>query len=126
MTQALLLPETSVREAGAGPGLHLGEAESGRWTVTVDVTRVTERESLELYIWGSSDGDDWGLRPMVKLPRVFYCGRYQTVLDLPDRSTKYLKAEWHVNRWTVGDVKPLFTMTVFVQASKPAALTAIA
>jgi len=124
MTQALLLPETSVREAGAGPGTHLGEAESERWTVTVDVTRVTERESLELYIWGSPDGDDWGPRPVVKLPRVFYCGRYQTTLDLPDPSTKYLKAEWHVNRWTAGDAKPLFTMTVSVQATRPAVLTA--
>jgi hypothetical protein len=119
MTQEFLLPETSVREAGAGPELRLGEAEAGLLNVTMEITRATERESLEVSIWGSSDGVEWGSQPLARLPRRFYCGTYHSAIDVSDGSTRYLKAQWRVDRWAPGGEKPLFTVAMSVNGIGP-------
>ncbi len=119
MTEAFLLPETNLREAGAGPELCLGEAGAGLLNVTVRITRATERESLEVSIWGSSNGVEWGSQPLAKLPRRFYCGTYHSAIDLSGSSTKYLKAQWRVDRWASGGEKPLFTMAMSVRGIGP-------
>jgi hypothetical protein len=84
----------------------------------MEITRATERESLEVSIWGSSDGVEWGSRPLAKLPRRFYCGTYRSAIDLSDGSTRYLKAQWSVDRWTAGGEKPLFTVAMSVQGMR--------
>jgi hypothetical protein len=119
MTQESLLPETNVREAGAGPKLRLGGTELGLLNITMEITRATERESLEVSIWGSSDGVVWGPQPLARLPRRFYCGTYRSAIDLSGSSTKYLKAEWRVDRWVHGGEKPLFTMAMSVEEIRP-------
>jgi hypothetical protein len=119
MTREFLLPETSVREAGAGPELRIAESEAGPLNVTVEITRATERESLEVSIWGSSDGVEWGPQPLAKLPRRFYCGTYRSAIDLSGGSTRYLKAQWRVDRWAPAGEKPLFTMAMSVEGTRP-------
>ncbi|HYW46532.1 MAG TPA: hypothetical protein VE959_26945 [Bryobacteraceae bacterium] len=116
MLPQFLLPETTIREPGEGAELDLGEQQGGALILTLGITRIIEQESIDVSIWGSADGQDWGAKPLVSFPQKFYCGTYQILLDLADRPVRHLRAKWHVNRWGKGDPKPLFTIYLFVQA----------
>jgi hypothetical protein len=117
MLPQFLLPETTVREAGTGPEIHLGDQQGGTLILTLGITRIIEQESLDISIWGSADGADWGAKPLATFPQKFYCGTYQILLDLSERpEIKQLRVKWAVNRWGKGDPKPLFTIYMFVQS----------
>jgi hypothetical protein len=116
MLPQFLLPETTVREAGQSPDIDLGETQTGTLVLTLGITRILEQESLDVSIWGSPDGADWGNKPLVAFPQKFYCGTYQILLDLAIRPARYLRAKWQVNRWGKGDPKPLFGVYLFAQA----------
>ena len=116
MLPEFLLPETTIREAGAGPEMALGELHGGMLILTLGITRIIEQESIDISIWGSSDGQDWGAKPIASFPQKFYCGTYQILLDLAAHSAvRYLRAKWQVNRWGKGDPKPLFAVYLFMQ-----------
>jgi hypothetical protein len=85
--------------------------------LTLGITRIIEQESIDVSIWGSADGAEWGTKPIVAFPQKFYTGTYQILVDLSDRpDIKFLRAKWQVSRWGKGDPKPLFTVYVFLQA----------
>jgi len=116
MLPEFLLPETTIREAGAGPDIALGEQHGGMLILTLGITRIIEQESLDISIWGSTDGTDFGAKPIVSFPQKFYCGTYQILLDLSTHpAVQYLRAKWQVSRWGKGDPKPLFGVYLFVQ-----------
>ena len=120
MLQEFLLPETTIREAGAGSEIDLGGQMGGTLLLTLGITRIIEQQSIDISIWGSADGTEWGAKPVASFPQKFYCGTYQIVLDLTDRpQVRYLRAKWQVNRWGKGDSKPLFTLYLFARASQP-------
>ena len=116
MLPEFLIPETTIREAGAGLEVSLGDNQGGVLILTLGITRTIEQESLDIAVWGSADGTEWGAAPLVSFPQKFYCGTYQIVLDLSDRpNVKYLRANWQVNRWGKGESKPLFEFYLFVK-----------
>jgi len=116
MLPQFLLPETTVREAGTGPEIGLGDQQGGMVILTLGITRIIEQESLDVSVWGSADGSDWGTKPVVSFPQKFYCGTYQLLVDLSKHpGVKKLRVKWNVNRWGKGDPRPLFTLYVFVQ-----------
>jgi len=87
--------------------------------MTLGITRIIEQQSLDLSIWGSADGVDWGTKPLASFPQKFYCGTYQLALDLYDHpEVKYIRAKWQVNRWGKGDPRPLFAFYLFLRASE--------
>jgi hypothetical protein len=117
MLPQFLLPETTVREAGTGPEINLGDQQGETLILTLGITRIIEQESLDISIWGSADGSDWGTKPLASFPQKFYCGTYQILLDLSLRpEVRHLRVKWSVNRWGKGDPKPLFTIYLFMQA----------
>jgi hypothetical protein len=117
MLPQFLLPETTVREAGTGPEISLGDHTGGAFILTLGITRIIEQESIDISIWGSADGTDWGTKPVATFPQKFYCGTYQILLDFTDRpEIKHLRVKWGVNRWGKGDPKPLFTVYLFLQS----------
>ena len=119
MLPEFLVAETTVREAGTGPVMALGEQSGGMLVLTLGITRIIEQESIDLSIWGSADGTDWGTKPVTTFPQKFYCGTYQIILDLTDHpQTKFLRAKWGLNRWGKGELKPLFTIYLFAQSLK--------
>jgi hypothetical protein len=116
MLPQFLLPETTIREAGAGPNLPIGDHQGGTLILTLGITRIIEQESIDLSIWGSADGTDWGSKPLTSFPQKFYCGTYQILLDLSRHAdVKYLRVKWQVNRWGKGNPKPLFGIYLFAQ-----------
>jgi len=92
MLPQFVLPETTVRAAGTGSEIHLGEEPNATLILTLGITRIIEQESLDLSVWGSADGSEWGAKPLASFPQKFYCGTYQILLDLSDHpGVKFLR-----------------------------------
>jgi len=125
MLPAFLIPESLIREDGTGPITRLGPAQGKLLLLTLAITRIIEQESLEVSIWGSADGSDWGARPLLTLPQKFYCGIYRFLLDLTEHpQVEYLRARWKVNRWGRGDPKPLFAVWMVAEENAQQSLQA--
>jgi len=127
MLPVFLLPETTIREAGTGSPLDLGKSQGRMILLTLGVTRIIEQESLDVAIWGSADGNEWGAKPLISFPQKFYCGTYQILLDLtPHPDLKFVRVKWNAQRWGKGDSKPLFGFYVFAQEMRQQILAASA
>jgi hypothetical protein len=123
MLPGFLLPETTIREAGNGPVADLGDRAGSVVLLTLGITRIIEQQSLDVSIWGSPDGTDWGAKALIAFPQKFYCGTYQILLDLGARpEIKFLRVKWLTARWGKGDPKPLFGAYLFAQEVKQQAL----
>ena len=104
MLPQYLLPKTVAREAGAGAEIR---PEASVVRLTLGITRIVARESLEVTIAGSPDRENWRL--LAAFPQKSYCGTYQMVIDLtrhPD--VRYLRAQWKMGRWMRDERTPLF------------------
>ena len=124
MLQDFVLPETTIREAGTGPTMDLGDSRGGLILVTLGITRIIEQESLDVAIWGSADNVEWGTKPVVAFPQKFYCGTYQILLDLREQpNIRHVRVKYQAQRWGKGDPKPLFGAYIFAQEVQQHALT---
>ena len=124
MLPSFILPETTIREAGTGPAIDLSGARGGAVLLTLGITRIIEQESLDISIWGSADGNEWGAKPLLAFPQKFYCGTYQILLDLRVHSdVQFVRVKYQAHRWGKGEPKPLFGAYVFAQAVQPQLLT---
>jgi len=122
MVPAFLIPETAEVSNGHGSAVAV---ESGMLQLTLGIHRVVEQESLEVAIWGSADGEDWGKAPIAQFPQKFYCGTYSILLDLTrSPHVRWIRAQWKMNRWGRGSLKPLFGFYLFAQPAKALTLTA--
>ncbi len=110
---ALVPPGMTVEASGEGEAFEV-PAESGRvFVVQMDIAETVEQESLELSIWGSADGQDWGTMPLVKFPQRFYRGSTRMALDLTHLpEVRFIRARWEVNRWGRGQPLPHFRFGV--------------
>ena len=125
MLPNFLLPESVCRGDGAGPVMDLGASRGNFISLTLGITRILEQESLEVSVWGSPDGVEWGARPLLSLPQKFYCGTYSFLLDLaslPD--VRYLRAQWKMNRWGRGEQQPMFEFYLFAKVVEAPVLAA--
>jgi len=111
------MAEDSVRrEDGASPALDITGAQGSMLLITLGITRIVEQESLDVSIFGSADGTEWGNAPLVSFPQKFYCGTYSILLDLEGKpEVKYLRAQWKMNRWGRGEPKALFSFYLFAE-----------
>ncbi len=107
----VFLPEVVVREDGHSAEIAL-EASIGKiLMLTLGITRVLERETLEVAIHGSRDGSIW--QRLTAFPQKSYCGTYSLLLDLSGQpETRYLRIHWTMSRWDNGMQKPVFAFSV--------------
>ena len=102
----LIAPNTLVEANGEGEKVDVGASATRTFLCTMLVTDQIEQESIDLSIWGSADGENWGSKPILKLPQRFYRGETRAVLELVYRpDVKFILARWDLNRW--GRVAPL-------------------
>jgi hypothetical protein len=114
MLPNFLLDEQVVRQDGAGPAVPLGERPPQAINVTLGITRIIEQESIDVSIWGSADGENWGDKPLAAFPQKFYCGVYTLCVDLSEEpAPRFLRVQWKLNRWGRGEPTPLFGLYVF-------------
>src|SRR5947209_16106952 len=100
LPETLLVKERVVNVDGSGPVFELGSETGKLLVLTLGITRAVERESLEVAVWGSEDGKDWGSKPVAKYPQKFYCGLYSTLLNLAAHpNVRFLRIAWKVERF---------------------------
>ena len=127
MLPSFLLTETTVREAGNSSEMDVSESKGSLVLLTLGITRIMEQESLDVSIWGSPDGQEWGTKPLIAFPQKFYCGTYQILLDLtPHADARFVRVKWSAQRWGKGDNRPMFGFYVFAQEMKQQLLAASA
>ena len=111
MGELVLVPPGTVAESSAdGAAFEVPPAGPRVFVLDLDITQVIEQESLEISIWGSADGQDWGMMPLLKFPQQFYRGTARMALDLTGRpEIWFLRPRWELNRWGRGVPSPRFT-----------------
>ena len=118
MLPVVLLQEDTVRSDGAGPTIDLNRDAGRLLVITLGITRTVEQSTLEVSLWGSSDGVSWGARPLASFPQKSYCGLYSTLLNLSARpDIRYIRVQWKVSRWNKPGDAPLFGFYVDAERS---------
>ena len=114
MMPAFLLPEKIASEDGQGERVVVDRTHQ-RIHLTLGITRILERESLDVSICGSSDGEKW--EPLAIFRRKSFCGTYSLMLDLsqtPD--VRFLRTHWRMHRWGQRDSAPMFGFYVWAES----------
>jgi hypothetical protein len=97
---------TLLEENGEGEKCDVSASSTRTFFCVMIISDQIEQESIDVSIWGSADGENWGAHPILKLPQCFYRGETRAVLELvlvPE--IKFIRARWELNRW--GRVAPL-------------------
>ena len=116
MLPQFLLLESTVSKDGETEATAVENGAGKMLQVTLGITDVTEQSSLELQIFGSSNGSDWEPKPLASFPQKFYKGIYTIVLDLSARTEiTHLKAKYKAARWGHWTTPPEFRCYVFVE-----------
>ena len=102
-----LIPfDTRVEENGEGEKVDVSATSTRTFFCLMVISDQIEQESIDVSIWASADGENWGTHPVLKLPLQFYRGETRAVLELVLRpEVKFIRARWELNRW--GRVAPL-------------------
>ncbi len=121
MFEAFLVPEKTVVTAkGDGAAIDASAAAGKTLLLTLTISRIIEQESLDVSIWGSADGQDFGAKPLLAFPQKFYCGEHPLLLDLsPHPAVKFLRAHWEVARWGRGSETPMFEFQLHARDVPP-------
>ena len=112
MVDSFLIPEKTVVTAkGDGPVADISSASGKIFLLTLRITRIIEQESIDVSIWGSPDGSNFGQKTLVAFPQKFYAGEHPLILDLSGHpELKFLRAHWEVNRWGRGSEVAMFEL----------------
>ena len=108
MLPSFLLTERQIHDSGFTPALDLGTTLTDSIEIILGITHAKEQQSLDLTVWGSEDGQDWGDRPLLAFPQKYYCGTYQMALHPGRKRVRYLQARWSVGRWGHGSRSTVF------------------
>jgi hypothetical protein len=109
MKLALIPPNTKMESNGDGASFDISGSATRTFLCFLAVTDQLEQESLDISIYGSTDGQTWTPKPLLKLPQQFYRGHTKMVLDLSLRpEIKFIRASWELHRWGRGAPLPMF------------------
>jgi hypothetical protein len=118
MLPNFLLPESIARADGMGPEIDLGSKRGKLLVLTLGITRILEQESLEVSVWGSTDGENWGSRPLATYPPKFYCGIYSILFNLVSRpEVRFVRVQWKMSRWSRHDFTPMCGFYLYTEES---------
>ena len=118
-TTNYLVPEVITETSGAGQPFDLGPLAGKRVLILLRITDIVEQESLQVSVWGSSDGSNWGGKPLFEYPQKFYQGVTPAALDLRQRpEVRFMQARWEMNRWGRGYPLPHFKFLVEIEEFK--------
>jgi hypothetical protein len=102
-----LIPQgTLLQEDGFAAAIDIRSSSTRTFFCVMVINDQIEQESVDVNIWGSADGENWGTHPILKLPQQFYRGETRAVLELalvPE--VNFIRAGWELKRW--GRVAPL-------------------
>jgi hypothetical protein len=106
---------TRLTANGDGEGLNIDSSQTRTFLCSMDITEQIEQESVDVSIWGSVDGQDWGKMPLLKMPQRFYRGDTRQVLDLAMKpEIRFLRAKWELTRWGRVAPHPVFVLGFYL------------
>lgn len=107
-----LIPQgTLVKENGYGHAVDIRTSPTRTFFCVLRIEEQIEQESLDVSIWGSTDGENWGTQPILRIQQQFYKGETRAVLDVslvPE--INFIRAGWDLNRWGRVAPLPMFVM----------------
>jgi hypothetical protein len=120
-----LIPNgTRITEKTEGATHDINASLTRAFLCTLTIFDQIEQESLDVSVWGSADGENWGAMPLLKMPQSFYRGMVKQALDLARRpEIRFLRARCDVARWGRGAPEAMFVIG-FRLAEIPAFITA--
>jgi hypothetical protein len=102
---------TRITVNGDGQPQDVQASQTRTFLCTLVITDQIEQESLDVSIWGSEDGQNWGEKPLLKMPQCFYRGETRQILDLTLKpEVKFLRARGEVVRWGRVAPTPMFVI----------------
>jgi len=107
----LISQGTLLQENGHGERADIHASATRTFFCTLVIRDQIEQESVDVAIWGSADGENWGTHPILKLPQQFYKGETRAVLELtlvPE--VNFIRAGWDLNRWGRVAPTPMFVL----------------
>jgi hypothetical protein len=105
----LIPANTRLETNGDGAAFDISASATRTFLCCLTVTDQIEQESLDVSIWGSTDGESWTKKPLLKLPQQFYRGTTKMILDLSLRpESKFIRARWELFRWGRVAPTPMF------------------
>jgi len=121
MLEAYLVPiGTRATAKGDGEPVSIEGTGSRLFLLTLDISEIVEQESLEVSVFGASEGSSWQPKPLLSFPQKFYRGQWPLLLDLSAQpETKLLRAHWDVNRWGRGSETPMFVFSLKITEVAP-------
>jgi hypothetical protein len=119
--EIVLIPSnTKLESNGDGTPFDISETATRTFFCVLTIAEQIEQESLDASIWGSNDGQNFGKKPLLKLPQQFYQGTCKMVLDLSTRpEVKFLRARWELNRWGRVAPQPMFVAGLTLEEIPP-------
>ena len=119
--QISLIPaETKLLANTDGESFDISASVSRTFLCALKISDQIEQESLDVSIWGSADGQNFGKRPLLKLPQQFYRGTTKIILDLSFRTeVKFLRAKSELNRWGRVAPTPMFVASLDLEEIPP-------
>jgi hypothetical protein len=107
----LIPPETRLTANGEGQPYEITASESRTFLCSMFIEDQIEQESVDISVWGSADGQDWGKLPLLKMPQRFYRGETRQILDLTLKpEVRFLRAKWELVRWGRVAPHPMFVL----------------
>jgi hypothetical protein len=107
----LIPPGTRLTANGEGQPFEVAAGGTRVFMCTMFITEQIEQESVDISVWGSADGQDFGRLPLLKMPQRFYRGETRQILDLTLKpEVKFLRAKWELTRWGRGAPHPVFVL----------------
>jgi hypothetical protein len=107
----LIPPSTRVTANGHGDPSDVRQSTTRTFLCTLLISDQIEQESVDVSIWGSADGENFGAKPILMLPQRFYRGETRGVLDLTTRpEVNFIRAQWDLARWGRVAPHPMFVI----------------
>jgi hypothetical protein len=123
-----LIPSgTKLIANGQGEPRDISTSQTRTFLCSMVITEQIEQESVDLSIWGSADGKNWGTKPLLMMPQRFYCGETRQILDLlRKKEIHFLRAQWDLARWGRVAPHPMFVLSFHLREVPAFAHTAAA
>jgi hypothetical protein len=107
----LIPPSTQLTSNGEGEPCDISSSATRTFLCSMVITSQIEQESVDISIWGSEDGQNWGTKPLLKIPQSFYRGETRQILDVSLKpEIRFLRAKWELVRWGRVAPHPMFVL----------------
>jgi hypothetical protein len=109
----LIPPRTRVESNGSAEKFSISATRTRTFLCTLEIFDQIEQESIDVSIWASADGENWGAHPVLKIPQRFYRGETRMILDLTlHQSAQFIQARWDLVRWGRVAPTPMFVIAL--------------